>query len=167
MAITISATCRSHLNVTETNDNPAIDPSNNTNDFNQYSSSSTIDASTTPPATKHTAFVVTLSAGSATIDLTSLPDSQGNAAQVTLLGLKIQKLLIVAPTTNANAITIKLGASNGHPFFTSVGHTLEPGQSAYYENRGVDVGTDVAAGDLAWDVTGTGSQTLQVQIVAG
>jgi hypothetical protein len=71
-------------------------------------------------------------------------------------------------STNANAITIAKGASNGYTGFGSAfSVTLQPGDEWTFkgnDNAGV---TDVGSGAKTLDVSGTGAQVLQFHIVAG
>lgn len=123
-------------------------------------------ASTAVPVSKYSAGQLTLSGGSGSIDLTSLPDANGVAGAVTFLGLKVNAYKFRNKSTNANNITIAEGASNGYPLHgASFTLTLRPGEELTY--RGKDLGTDVAAGDRILDVTGTGSQILEFELVAG
>lgn len=165
MSLTVTSIVQ--LSVKETSSSEFVSADDPSQTWNGMSTNAELTASTTPPVTKHTVFTKAMSGGAGTIDLTSLPDTEGNAGAVTFSGLKIQRAKFTAPTTNANDITITLGASNGHPFFTADGVVLSPGQSWTFENLAVDTGTDVAAGDATWDLTGTGSQELDVHLVAG
>jgi hypothetical protein len=158
----------SHITVVETFSGEFVSPDDPTVTTNGMNTTQDLTASTTPPVTKHTAFQQALTAGAATIDLTSLPDSNGVAAAVTFLGLKVQSAKFTNPSTNANNMTVAIGASNGHPLIGSAfTFTIEPGRFVHIGSSGADAGTDVAAGDRTWDITGTGSQALDVQLVAG
>lgn len=127
----------------------------------------TYTASTTPPVTKMAAYEVTLSSGSATINLAALT---GLTSEETVngTGLKAQFIKLKNKSTNANAITVTKGASNGYGLdaggssFTVV---LSPGQSATFSLN--DAAPDIASGARTWDVTGTGSQVLQIHVVMG
>lgn len=128
----------------------------------------TLTAATDPPVTKYSAFQQALSGGAATIDLTSLPDSNGVAAMVTLTGLKPQVMKLRNLATNANAITIAKGASNGYTGFgASFSLALQPGDEITWKGNDNSGVTDVGSGARTLDITGTGAQVLEVLIVAG
>jgi hypothetical protein len=72
------------------------------------------------------------------------------------------------PITNANKITVTKGASNGYGIASSGDSwtfVLSPGQSILVYSQ--DIAPDVASGARTIDVSGTGSQTLNVGVVAG
>ncbi len=66
----------------------------------QFDTSTTLNAGSTPPATTFAAFQKALSSGTATIDLTSVTGTNG--ATVNFTGLKLQLVKIRNPATNAN-----------------------------------------------------------------
>lgn len=119
-----------------------------------------------PAATKCAIFSKALSGGSATIDMTSLTGTNG--ATVDFTGLKVCVMKFKNPSSNANAITVAKGASNGFGLTTS-GTTfsipIPPGGEITLES---DEGTpDVGSGAKTLDLTGTSSQALQVTLIAG
>lgn len=132
------------------------------------SSSRTLTSATTPAVTKHSSFQKTLSSGLGTIDLTSLPDDQGTAAAVTLNGLKPHSLIFRNLAANANAITVAVGASNGYDGLgASFTITLQPGDEFRYSGTDGAGLTEISSSKKTFDLTGTGSQVLEVQVVAG
>jgi hypothetical protein len=165
--MSISVSYISQHTITETVEgvNVGSDATYNVTGLNE---TTTLTSSSTPPVTKYSSFRKTLSAGSGTIDLTSLPDYNGTAAAVTLTGLKPQLIIFRNLSTNANSIKVVAGASNGYDGFGSdFAITLQPGDSWRFrgnDNSGV---TDIASGKKTFDLTGTSSQVLEVQIVAG
>lgn len=165
MASTISAAYSSSIAVTETFSSASS--ADNTILVNGISETGTLTASSTVPATKHTYYTLTMSGGTGSIDLTSLP---GLTADETVVGtgLKLQLLKLKVPTSNANPVTIAKGASNGYGLpvaGTTWTVTLSPGQSAMFYLA--DLAPDVASGARILDVTGTASQTLEVGVVLG
>jgi hypothetical protein len=119
-------------------------------------------SATAVPVTKVSSGTATLSAGAATIDLTSLPGPGGGTVDFT--GLKVQFMKLKNPS--ANDITVTPGAANGINLFgASSSLTLKSGQEVLMFFN--DASPDVAAGDLAIDLAGTGSQTLSYEFVAG
>lgn len=90
-----------------------------------------------------------LSSGAVTLDMTASPISGGTKtpAYVCLLN----------PATNANAITIAVGATNGYTGFSgpALPQTLAPGASVTL--RGT---TALSSTNKTLDITGTGAQSL-------
>lgn len=124
-------------------------------------------SATSVPVTKFAEFEKTMSGGAGTIDLTALP---GITADETVVGtgLKLQLLRIRNKSTNANAITVTKGASNGYGLNAAGASwtvVLDPGQAATFELN--ETAPNVAAGAKDIDISGTGSQILEVQIVLG
>lgn len=128
----------------------------------QYDEGATLNSGTTPPVTLQASFLLTLTAGAATIDLRALVGTNG--AVVDGNGLKVQICRI--KNLGANIMTFKEGGSNGHNFFTATDGTIvHPGGFVMILSN--DNTADIAAADKTWDVTGTGSQTAEVTIVVG
>lgn len=114
--------------------------------------------------TKCASFSQALSSGTATIDLTSLTGTNG--AAVTFNGLKVQFARFQNPSSNANAITITEGASNGYELGgSSFSWILQPGQEITI--RGYEATPEVSASTKTIDLSGTGAQALRVQLAAG
>lgn len=162
---TVSAAYSSSISVTETFS--IANAADNTLLVTAVNEAGTLTASTTVPATKQTQYTLTMSGGTGTIDLTALPGLNVNET-VDCTGLKVQLFKFLNPITNANSITVAKGASNGYGI-NSAGTTwsipISPGQSVFIVSQ--DVAPDVGSGAKTIDVTGTGTQTLQVGIVAG
>jgi len=131
---------------------------------NQFDTTKTLTSSTTPPVTKIAAFPQALTAGAATIDLTSLLGVNG--AAVSGLGLKVQILKIKNKVGSANPISIAPGAANGYDIFgADFKVTLQPGQEAtFYSN---DATPDIGAEDKTLDLAGTDEQECEITIVMG
>jgi hypothetical protein len=163
--MSISVTYVSQATVVETLEGEFVG-TDDTVTTNGLNTSETLGAGSTPPATKYSAGSKALSSGSATIDLTSLPDANGTAGAVTLTGLKLAVAKFRNKSTNANAMTIVFGASNP---CTSLGAafnvTLQPGEELTY--RGKDLAADIDSTHKTFDVTGTGAQVLEFEFVAG
>lgn len=133
----------------------------------QFNTSVTLNAESTPVITKTVNYEVTLSGGAATIDLTALK-AAGQAAAGTIdgTGLKIQAIRLKNKSTNANAMTFSEGASNGYALFGASWLVTLPvgGEVVAYLPEGTP---DVATGDKTIDIAGTGSQVAQIQICLG
>ena len=96
----------------------------------------------------------------ATIDLTAC----GAAGNVNLTGKKLTKLLLSAPSTNANAITVATGGTDGYAIVTGFSVTLLASQSTEVE-PGSSAPT-VGPSALSFGVSGTGAQKVNVYIEA-
>lgn len=119
----------------------------------------------TIPVTKAYITTKAMSAGAATIDLTSLTDVSQTAADFT--GLKVQALLCHNPASNA-AISITEGASNGHSISAASSSwkvVLPPG--GWFIFYGADGGQDVGSSDKTWDISGTTTNALNIAVIAG
>lgn len=131
--------------------------------------SGTLTGTTSPAATKGWSDKVTLSGGSASLDLTALPF--GNLPNVNFNGLRPQLLKVSCPTTNTGGITIeKKDAVTGYNLFGADNTTAEkitvlPGQT--YGIQLADAGEDVDATHKDLTLTGTGSEVISMCIVAG
>lgn len=92
--------------------------------------SGTLNAGSTPPATKAWSDERQLAGGTDTFDLTAL--ANGNLANVDFTGLKVQLVKIVADPTNTDDIVVADGASNGYHLFGDASGqiTLGPGGAA-------------------------------------
>ena len=128
----------------------------------------TLNSASTPPATKYSSGRLTLSSGAGTIDLTSLPNRNGVAGMVTFSGLKVSAYKLRNLSTNANDMTISVGASNGYELHVGNWHyLLRPGEEAVW--KGVDASgqPDVGSGAKTIDVAGVGSEVLEFEFIAG
>lgn len=101
-----------------------------------------------------------------TLDLTALPQANFTA-NVSFSGLKVQAFKVIAAAANANPITFADGAVNGYNMFGDASGqiTVLPGNEVLLIFK--DNLDDVGASDLAIDVTGTGTLSYDIQMVAG
>lgn len=167
MASTVAVAYEAKATVVETLDvtgTPGASDTKRRVTHDAWNSAKTLGAATSPPATLHAAFEKALAAGVATIDLTALVGTNGIAVDGT--GLRVQVLRVRAKATNANPITIGKGASAG---YTGLGadysEALAPGAEVlHYPN---DAGSDIAPANKTLDLAGTGTQSLEVEIVLG
>ncbi len=128
----------------------------------------TLNASSTVPATKASSDDISLVAGGATIDLTSLPGPLSTT--VTFDGLKVQLVKIKCPATNTGGITFAVHGASGYNLFGEDNASAErvevmPGGSEMRETP--DNGEDVDATHKQVAVTGTGTDVFQIELVAG
>ena len=173
MGYTIKATLQLGLNleqIFDTTSLPAATGGGATLRHNQFSvgeitfESSAQGAAIPEAITKGMAFKKALSAGAATIDLTSLIGTLGDSESFS--GLKVQGVLFYAPTSNADPITLTEGASNGYELMGDGWKaTLKGGQSLLF--RGFEKTPDVGGSAKTIDVSGTGTQEIYVVICAG
>jgi len=164
--MSVSVSYESKVTTTETITTavPAISSNANSVLHNAYSTSKAMTASTTPPATKCAYMLKSLSGGAATIDLTSLTGVNGAAVDGT--GLKVQVMKFKATTSNTGAITVTFGASNPYNLKgATFSFDLKAGQEdTFYGN---DATPDIANDACEIDLSGTGSESLQVSIIMG
>lgn len=159
-AVTISIACTETLSTSES---PLIDTGDNTLK-EKIAVSKTMTSASSPDAELHAAMQVAMTAGAVTIDFTSLARHGG--ASVSFSGKLLRAIMLRNPSTNANDITIVEGASNGLAAFgASFSITLKPGWSIALDLD--DDGPTVGSSDRTIDVTGTGSQVLDLIAVAG
>jgi hypothetical protein len=124
--------------------------------------SESLDADSTPPADTPAVGKQALTAGAATIDLTALTGV--NSAAVSLSGKK--PIAVLFENTGANAMTIAKGASNGYTGFGSSYSETIPAGGKLFKWLGAN-GTAVSGSVKTLDLTGTGTQELKYQIIAG
>jgi len=133
-----------------------------------YDITATLNASSAAPVTKIYSDEITLTAGAATIDLTSLTGFAGTSA--TWAGLKVQAILISTNKNNTDAVTFAEGGTNGYAALGS-GWTITLGASGksatalFYLNEGAP---DVGASDKTIDVTSSDTDAkFRIVMVAG
>jgi hypothetical protein len=165
MNMTVAITSTLSLKAVETLDvtgEPFVSNSDNTR-THQVASSRTLGVGTTPPATIVSDFLLTLTAGAATVDLRSLPGTKGIQDGN---GKKIRELYIKAVDTNGNLITVVGGAANGYLLFGTAGkETLNPGEELHRRYKDALPAVDDTHKTI--DFAGTLAQQLQVVIVLG
>lgn len=161
----ISVTIAPTITVVETPADTFLASSDNTLTYSMSNTSFVLDGTTTPPATKQATYEVTLSSGTATIDLRALVGAAGSAVDGN--GLKVQAVKFINKTGNANAITISEGASNGYELFGNGWTITLPTAGSWVMAYLKDASPDVSGSAKTIDVAGTDAQVLQVQIVMG
>lgn len=124
----------------------------------------TINSGTGVPATKQAFKQLAMTAGAATIDLRNLVGVNGGAQDGN--GLKVQAIIFRGKSDNANPITVAYGASNGYALLgSSFTFDLKPGQMlmAFLNEAAPDINSSAKT----IDISGTGSQVLEYQLVMG
>lgn len=165
MAIT-RATCGVTLEVVETVAVNAdqINATRNSVTFDGQSEKSALTASTTPNVTVHAVGTKTLVAGAVTLDLRTLTGLNGVA--VDLNGLKPRMIVFENPSTNANPVTIVFGSATPYTGLGAAFNLTLPVATKAAFLLGT-AGVAVSATVKFLDITGTGSQVLNYEIVAG
>lgn len=153
--------------ITDTDTGFGISSGNPDRTINGLNDRGTLTPSTSVPVSKYSCYELTLSSGSGSINLAALP---GRTADETVVGtgLKVQLLVLKNKSSNANKITVAKGGSNGYSLNSAEDawtETLDPGD--YCIRKLNDTAPDVASGKRIFDVTGTGSQILQVLVGLG
>ena len=162
----VAVTYASTLTVVETLSTNVPDATAPTVTHNGFNRTATLNASSTPPASKMASFQKALSAGAATIDLTALTGTNG--ATVDFTGLKMASVKFQNPATNANAITVKAGAATAYLIGGAAwSWILQPGDEFLWESGVVNAAPTVSGSLKSIDLAGTGSQALNVIMVAG
>lgn len=143
---------------------PAAVGGGNTLTHGGFNTALTLNATSTPPATECAYFEQALSSGAATIDLRALTGSNGRA--IDLNGLKVQVFKVKAKASNANPITVTVGASNGYLLAGSAWKViLQPGQEFVFSGNAAAPAVGASAKTI--DLSGTGTQSVEVAVIAG
>lgn len=128
-----------------------------------------LNADSTVPATQVIDKRVTLSAGTATIDLTAAPGKtvDGTAVALDLTGLKLQMVKLKAHADNTQRVKFAQGASNPYLLgVTGAFVSLGAGESVLLEFK--DTLADVAPTVKTLDITsGMAAAIIDVQLVFG
>jgi len=163
--LSVQASVTSSIFATETLDLPGS--SSPTVKLDAFKLTQSYNADSTPAASAIVSFVVTLTAGAATINLVALPGTQGT---LDATGLKIRDFWFrnrrEDGSDNSNPVTITPGASNGYNIFGSASGlmTLQPGDVAHWTPMYAQT---VASGDRNIDLAGTGTDSFQCVILLG
>lgn len=128
----------------------------------------TLKSTSTPAVTKTFSDSVNLTAGAATLDLTSLTGPAGTTVDMT--GLKVQLVKLACPTSNTAGITVDRGASNAYNLFGEDNSSAEqvevlPGCAMLFFMN--DKTADVSASVKDVQLAGTGTESIEIIIVAG
>ena len=162
MSVTVSYA--STLTVSEILATNVADMSDKTVVHSGYNSSGTYNAASSPPSTTVAAFEQALSSGTATIDLRALLGTNNIAVDGN--GLRAQFIKFRNKSTNANPITIAKGASNGYDGLGAA-FSIALAVGAEFLMKLNDGGNDIGATNKTLDLTGTGAQVLECEIVMG
>lgn len=131
---------------------------------NGYNTTDTLNASSTPPATKAVAVEQALTAGAATVDLTSMTGTNGVAVDGT--GLRVQCLKFRNKSVNAAVMSIAEAVANGYDGF-GAGFDIELKAGAEVTIYTNDAGGDIGAANKDLTLAGTGVEVAELVIVMG
>lgn len=168
VSASVSATVAMTLTVVETLGTNNVDAtaSNSTITHNGFNVSTSLSGTSSPAITKTASFSQQLTAGAATIDFTTLTGTNG--ASVTGNGLRIIAIILTAASGNAgNTITAVTGASNGLPIFGANGREVINKGATVMKYDPSGLGTAIDSTHKTVDLTGTGTDTLNVIVVMG
>lgn len=157
--MSIAATYDFGITVNETLSTGVPAAANPVVNHSEYNESARLTSTTTPAVTKASLFLLTLTAGAATINLAALTGANG---AIDATGLRVQLLRI--KNLGANAMTFSEGASNGIALVCLPLVVPAGGIAQVFLN---DASPDIASGDRTIDVAGTGAQTAEITIVMG
>jgi hypothetical protein len=159
----VQVTLKSMLKIVETSASALISSSNNSQTWTGGDVELTYDADSTPDAEDCAVCVITLSSGTATIDLTALTHQGGGTK--TASGKKVRAWLF--KNVGANLMTITKGASNGYsPVGTTFTKVLAPTAGASIDDFS-DGALTVDGTNKTLDVSGTAAQQLYFKVVWG
>lgn len=163
--MSVTAAMKIQMNVTETIGTDAagyVAAARNSVQYTGGTKEETLTSSSTPAVTTHAVGTAALSGGAVTIDLRALTGLNGVA--VDLNGLKPRYILL--SNTGANAMTVAQGVTNGYTGLGTSATFVIPAGCRWLMEFGSN-GTAVSASVKTLDITGTGSQELDYEIVAG
>jgi hypothetical protein len=166
--MSISTVYQANLTTAETLETGVPAASDKSLSHSGFNTSATINASSTPPGTKCAFFRKALESGSATIDLTALVGTNGAAVNGT--GLRVQAIKFKAVAGNAAAITIAKGSSNGYDglgaaFSLTLAATSALGAEVMI--RTADAGSDIGSANKTLDLSGSGTDAVDVAVILG
>lgn len=128
----------------------------------QWNVSGTLNANSTPPVTKTANWLTTLTAGSATIDLTAMLGTNG----VTVDGTDLKPQIVRVRNLGSNALVIEPGDSNGYALLGAAFKISIPAGGTFqvFLNDGT---ADIASNAKTLKLTGSGSQTSRWSVDVG
>lgn len=138
--------------------------------FGSLGTITALNSTSSPAVTKLSAGTSTMIEGTATIDLTSLPDLNGIAAAVSFSGLKVRIAVFEVPSTNAQSLTVTDHGTNGYFLFGDLGTgvlELAPGDSAMFIWPESTERVDIDATHKQLLVSGTTTDAVNYWLAAG
>lgn len=163
MAVTVTYTSKATVVETVANNTDALSSSARSVTYDTFDTvNTTLNSSSTPPATMVSGVLKTLSGGAAAFDLTALIGTNG--ATFSALGLKPQ--IIKVKNLGANPLTILPSTLTGYSLFGSTNPLVIPSSGEILCNFD-DQLADVSTGAKDVVLTGTGTQTSRWLMVFG
>jgi hypothetical protein len=165
--MTLSVTREVNMTLVETFGDPSLGSDNTLTHSAFNHAVNQLNGSTTPTVVTGSYDEITLSSGSATINLADAPHIGNTSVDHT--GNKPIGVIFKAPATNAAIITIAKGASNGYTGFgSSFSMQINPGQTIAIPFGSSTIGTvAVASNNRTLDLAGTGTDKLAMGLVFG
>lgn len=128
--------------------------------------SADLSATSTPVVSQIWSDSITLTAGAATIDLSSL--ARSGLATLDLSALKVQAFIVRARSTNTDTVTVADGGTNGYNIFGDASGqvTLAAGAAvSFYSPEGLQ---DIGSSDKTIDLSSSDADAIvDVVILAG
>lgn len=151
------------LEILEANPDSAS-PAGRTVQHNQFNTNLSLDGDSTPAVSKVAAFVQALTAGGATVDLTSLTGTNG--ASVNGTGLKVQALKV--KNLGDAPLVIIPKATTGYALFGAIGTgsmtVLAGGEVTIYGNGAAP---DIGGTSKDFELSGSGVEESEWTVVMG
>lgn len=164
MSLQVSA--QSLIQVLETLEGNAPFASSKTVTHSALNKTLTLSGSTTPAVTKYASKQLALTDGAATLDLTALTGWGTNGANVDATNLKLQLLRVYNPAANTGVMNLAEGASNGYEALGDAWSVdITPGAWAMVYLA--DDAPDVDGTHKTIDITGSGTEVLDIELVFG
>lgn len=159
-SISGSLTINASVSKSVTTNDPTATPPSLTLSIGNLSNS--WNSTSTPNGLDAWSGLVTMTSGTATIDLTSLTQA-GLAGTISMSGFKMRYIQVQPSTGNAAPISVAVGASNGYPSFGTIA-VLNPGDMAA---RTTVLAIAVDGTHKTIDITGTGADSMEILVVFG
>lgn len=129
----------------------------------------TLNATSTPAATKTSSDTIALAAGAGTLDLTAATGLKGGTVDFT--GLKVQIVKLKTPPGNSASIVVeRKDAATGYNLFgddNNSDESVEVPPDTLMQFKYNDTLEDVGASNKDLRFTGTGTDQIEIQLVAG
>lgn len=159
--MSVSASIALQATVTEIleGNTASASPANRTVTHALFNVAKTLNGTSTPAVTQQAHFVVALTTGAATVDLTALTGTNN----VTVNGTGLVVRYVRVNNLGENPLTIEPGDSNPHDFFGESDVTAGGTVAVYAPGTT----TTIASGARIWKLTGSGAEQSQWTVILG